>query len=110
MKPTVTELFSQSLAKAKLPAESKTVVIYPLFKGGARDDPVNYRRVIQTCVVDKVIFATLLRSHLLVNRLFWSEKQDDSQRGRVDKLAISSVAMGIHRGHGSLQGRRVCQI
>ncbi|VDP94612.1 unnamed protein product [Echinostoma caproni] len=75
--PTLAILFKQSLTERRLPAEWKTATVRPLFKGGARGDPVNHRPVSLTCVAVKVmerVLAKRLREHLLPNYLLYPEQ------------------------------------
>lgn len=79
--PTLAEISSQSLTLARPPAQRETAHIFPLFKGDARVDPVNYRPVSLTCATGKIIervTAHQLRNHLLSNQLLCSEKHGRS--------------------------------
>jgi hypothetical protein len=55
----LTILFNHSLEKGKLPTAWKTFTITPIYKGGARDDPNNYRPVALLSCVSKILESLL---------------------------------------------------
>ena len=48
-------LFRKSLNEGKLPKDWKAAIVKPMFKGGAREDPANYRPVSLTSVLCKTM-------------------------------------------------------
>ena len=65
--PVVTGLIHQSLNSGWLPKAWKEAWITPVFKGGARCDPANYRPISLTSVVCKLaehVLSTHIRGHL----------------------------------------------
>lgn len=53
--PTLCRLFSTSLATGSLPGAWKEALVTPIFKKGAKTDPLNYRPISLTSTVGKVM-------------------------------------------------------
>ena len=80
--PPLTHIFQLSLEAGRLPEAWKTGYVKPIFKGGARDLPSNYRPVCLTSVVCKVmekIVKQALQSHLAP---IITSRQHGFQKGR----------------------------
>jgi hypothetical protein len=65
--PPIYQIFRLSMDEGRLPSDWKVANIKPIFKGGDRHDPANYRPISLTSVVCKVferIIRESLRNHL----------------------------------------------
>ena len=61
--PPLTQLFRLSLNQGRIPDEWKTATVQPIFKGGSKNVPENYRPISLTSVVCKVL-ERLIKSQL----------------------------------------------
>ena len=53
--PPLTQLFRLSLDEGRIPDEWKTATVQPIFKGGSKNAPENYRPISLTSVICKVL-------------------------------------------------------
>ena len=72
--PMLTHIFQQSLSTGMLPTQWKHAYVTPIFKKGAKTDPINYRPVSLTSVVSKSmehILASQIMQHLSKYTIFY---------------------------------------
>ena len=70
--PALAHVFRQSMREGVVPADWKTAHVTPIFKKGAKSDPVNYRPVSLTSVCFKLMESIIrdeIISHLDRNKL-----------------------------------------
>jgi hypothetical protein len=68
----ITHIFQTSLSQGRVPLEWKKALVCPIFKGGSRTSPNNYRPVSLTCILSKTlehIVATEMWNHIEDNNI-----------------------------------------
>ena len=96
-------IFNSSLSEGSLPSEWLASQIAPIFKKGARTDPLNYRPVSLTSVPCKVlekIIVKHLRAYLEENELLSNEQYGfRSSRSTIDQLIMtySDITSEVNR-------------
>jgi hypothetical protein len=78
------KLFRKSIDDGRLPAAWKTAIVKPMFKGGTKSDPANYRPVSLTSVICKVLERIVkeeIECHFRDAGL-WAPEQHGFQRGK----------------------------
>ena len=103
----VATLFNLSLQQSSFPAEWKTAMIFPLFKGGTASDPNCYRPIsILPClakVLEKLVLKQL--NHFLASNLILSDLQSGFRPGHGCMTATTKVLDDITT---ALASRQVC--
>jgi len=85
----LTKLYNESLCSGIVPTEWKQSHITPVYKGGATDNPSNYRPIVVVSVVAKIlekIVATQLSNHLVSNNIIYSIIKELINMARLQKI------------------------
>ena len=101
----ICQLWKQSLEEGCIPEILKTGIITPIFKGGDRTKPQNYRPVSLTSHVIKLfenLIRTKIENHLIENGLF-NENQHGFRKGRscISQLLdhYNKIIEDLEKGH-----------
>lgn len=89
--PILSQLINTSLSESTFPSPLKLAIVKPLFKGGDKKNPSNYRPISILPIFGKIFEAVLLRR--LSNHLSANELIDDAQFAFVDNSNTETACL-----------------
>lgn len=104
--PCLTKVISSSIKESSVPTDWKNADIRPLFKGGRRDKPENYRPISLTSLISKMVehvICTSMWSHINKHQLLV-----DSQHGfRSGYNTTTQLLHVIHKANEALDRKEL---